>query len=75
MSSRSLTIVVLTAAVLAGGATGILAQKPVTMGAEVSETAVIHAIDTKNRIVTLKVPDGTFEDIYCGPEVQRFDAG
>ena len=74
MSSRHLTIVVLTAAILVGGADGVLGQKPVTMGAEISETAVIHAIDTKNRIVTLKVPDGTFEDIYCGPEVQRFDA-
>jgi Cu/Ag efflux protein CusF len=74
-SRRFLTCVALTTAVLAGSAaTLVLAQKAVTQGAAVSETAVIHAIDSKNRIVTLKVPDGTFEEIYCGPDVQRFDA-
>jgi Cu/Ag efflux protein CusF len=50
------------------------AQKPITQGAEVTKTAVIQAIDTKNRIVTLKTADGVVGDVLCGPDVQRFDA-
>ena len=51
-----------------------LAQKPVTQGEAVTETAVIQAIDSQARLVTLKSEDGTLETIYCGQEVQRFDA-
>ena len=62
-------------AVLAAGALAHAeAQKPVTQSAAVTETAVIQAIDSTSRIVTLRLEDGTFEPIYCGPEVQRFDA-
>jgi Cu/Ag efflux protein CusF len=50
------------------------AKKPVSQGAVASETAVIDAIDSTNRLVTLKGEDGVLETIYCGPEVQRFDA-
>ena len=48
--------------------------KPVTQGEMVSTTSVITAIDSRNRLVTLKNADGTTDVIYCGPEVQRFDA-
>jgi Cu/Ag efflux protein CusF len=48
--------------------------KPVSQAAVVSETSVIEAIDSTNRTVTLKNDDGTLDTIYCGPEVQRFDA-
>ncbi|HKT81319.1 MAG TPA: hypothetical protein VJP86_13930 [Vicinamibacterales bacterium] len=52
---------------------GLAAQKPVTRGAEVSATFTITAIDKTNRIVTLKDSKGLSEDMYCGPEVQRFN--
>jgi len=59
-------------------AASVLAQskpaKPVSQAEVVTETAVIEAIDATNRIVTLKGTDGTLEDVYCGPEVQRFNA-
>jgi Cu/Ag efflux protein CusF len=50
------------------------AQKPVTQGAAVSETFTIEAIDHSARIVTLKDKEGNIEDVYCGPEVERFNA-
>jgi Cu/Ag efflux protein CusF len=50
------------------------AQKAVSQSAAVTESFVIDAIDHSARIVTLRGEDGTTEDIFCGPEVQRFDA-
>ena len=50
------------------------AQKPVSIADVVSATFTIEAIDHSSRVVTLKKSDGTTEDIYCGPDVQRFDA-
>lgn len=50
------------------------AQKPVTQGASVSETFTIDAIDYKARMVTLRDAKGQTETIFCGPDVQRFDA-
>ena len=51
-----------------------LAQKPVSIADSVEATFTIDAIDHSSRIVTLKAADGTYEDVFCGPEVQRFDA-
>lgn len=45
---------------------------PVTKSATATITAVIQAIDSKARLVTLKAADGTIKTIECGPEVQRF---
>ena len=50
------------------------AQKPVTQTDGVEVSAKIEAIDKTNRLVTLTDADGVSETIYCGPEVQRFDA-
>jgi Cu/Ag efflux protein CusF len=50
------------------------AQKPVTQGAAITETFTIEAIDHSSRIVTLKDKEGNLEDVYCGPEVERFNA-
>ena len=59
---------------LAGAAYGSEGgQKPVTQGAAVSETFTIDAIDYKARIVSLRDKDGVVEDVYCPPEVKRFD--
>ena len=50
------------------------AQKTVSV-ADVHEAMfTIEAIDHAGRVVTLKNKDGAFEEIYCGPEVTRFDA-
>jgi Cu/Ag efflux protein CusF len=59
-------------ALLAGGAAA--GQKPVTVADVVSATFTVDAIDHSARIVTLKDKDGLTADVYCGPEVQRFDA-
>ena len=68
--------IVLVLAMMCGLASLALAQgaKPVTQGEMVSTTSVITAIDSGNRLVTLKNEDGTTDVIYCGPEVKRFDA-
>ncbi len=44
----------------------------VTKGAIVTETATIVAIDSTNRIVSLKLEDGTIEPVFAGPDVKRF---
>src|SRR5512137_2288293 len=49
------------------------AQKPVSDAAVMTETAVIVAIDSTNRMITLKGEDGLTETIYAGPEVKRFN--
>jgi Cu/Ag efflux protein CusF len=50
------------------------AQKPVSQGEVISETLTIEAINHDARIVTLKHADGTIADVFCGPEVKRFEA-
>lgn len=50
------------------------AQKPVSQGAVLTETFVIDAIDHSSRLVTLRDTDGNTETIYCGPQVERFNA-
>ena len=76
MSLRFLKTLWLAVAVLmcAGLFTHAFAQNPVTQQAAVKMTAVVQAIDSTKRLVTLKHDDGTMDTIYCGPEVQRFDA-
>jgi len=63
----------LVALVAVGILTPALAQKPVSQGAAVTETAVIVAIDSTNRLITLKGEDGEIDTIYAGPDVQRFN--
>jgi Cu/Ag efflux protein CusF len=65
---------VLIAALTAVFAAPALAQKPVSVAEAVSESFTIEAIDSARRMVTLKDKDGLFEDVWCGPEVQRFEA-
>ncbi len=50
------------------------AQKAVSQSAAVSESFVIDAIDSSARLVTLRGEDGLTETIFCGPEVERFNA-
>ena len=50
------------------------AQKPVTQAAAVTQTFVIDAIDYSTRLVTLRDPEGQSQTIFCGPEVERFNA-
>ena len=61
-------------AVLLISAVEALAQKPVAAAQEVSESFTVEAIDHASRVVTLKDKAGLLEDVYCGPDVQRFDA-
>lgn len=51
-----------------------LAQKPVSAADSITATFTIEAIDHAARIVTLKDKDGNYDEIVCGPDVQRFDA-
>ena len=71
MTRRVLTISMLALAA-AGAFSNALAQKPVTQGAAVTETATIVAIDSTNRLITLKDKDGITDTIVAGPEVKRF---
>jgi Cu/Ag efflux protein CusF len=61
-------------AVLLVSAVQALAQKPVAAAQEISESFTVEAIDHASRVVTLKDKAGLLEDVYCGPDVQRFDA-
>ena len=70
--ARSLILVLMAAALCVGSPAA--AQKPVNVGDVVTETFSIEAIDSSARVVTLKDKEGNLEDVYCGPEVQRFDA-
>jgi hypothetical protein len=67
-------LIVFAITLLVGGSAPLVAQKPVTQGAVVTETFVIDAIDHGARLVTLRDPEGQTETIYCGPGVERFDA-
>lgn len=49
-------------------------QKPVSVSDVVTESFTIEAINSSTRVVTLKDKDGNLEELFCGPEVQRFDA-
>jgi hypothetical protein len=50
-----------------------LAQRPISMGDAVTDTFTITAIDQNARLVTLANKDSLSMDVYCGPEVQRFN--
>ena len=70
-AARALSITAVAVLVFAAAA---LAQKPVSLGGEITKTFTVDAIDHASRIVTLKGEDGMLDDVYCGPEVQRFDS-
>jgi Cu/Ag efflux protein CusF len=59
---------------IAAAAPSANAQVPTSVGktAIVTVTAVITAIDSTSRLITLKRDDGVSEIVYAGPEVQRF---
>jgi Cu/Ag efflux protein CusF len=72
-TSRTLFVVLLAAAV-AILSVPVFGQvpKPVIRGDAVTVTAVIVAIDSTNRLITLTDDKGLTEIIAAGPEVQRF---
>jgi len=49
------------------------AQEKIASAGSVSRSATIAAIDHTKRVVTLKDARGNLEDVYCGPEITRFD--
>jgi ribosomal protein S17 len=61
-------------ATLAATGVAVAAQKPVSVSDAVTETFTIESINNITRVVTLKDKDGNLEEVFCGPEVQRFDA-
>jgi Cu/Ag efflux protein CusF len=67
---RTLTTLLLFAVIPVSSA---LAQTAVTQGDAVEMTAEIVAIDKDARVVTLEDEDGEIEEVFCGPEVKRFD--
>ena len=48
-------------------------KKPMTESASATVTTTIEAIDHDARTVTLKNKDGSYETLYAGPEIKRFD--
>ena len=71
---RKLMIGAALAAVLLISPAAVLAQQPATRTEEVSASFTIEAIDHTTRVVTLRNKAGLLEEVYAGPEVQRFDA-
>ena len=72
MKSRFFGWLVAFAVVAASAVVGVQAQKPITKGEMTSHSSIITAIDSANRLLTLKNDDGTTDLLYCPPEVQRF---
>lgn len=74
MRMMHLTFVLAVALLLAPSAT-FAQKKTMSAGGVASVTATVEAIDSANRLVTLKdTSDGHTETVYCGPNVKRFDA-
>lgn len=71
--TRRVLVVCLLALAGTGFFSSVMAQKPVTQGAAITETATIVAIDSTNRLITLKDKDGMTDTIVAGPEVKRFN--
>jgi Cu/Ag efflux protein CusF len=71
--TRRVLFAILLALATAGSFSLALAQKPVSESAALTETAIIVAIDSTNRLITLKGEDGLTETIVAGPEVKRFN--
>jgi Cu/Ag efflux protein CusF len=68
------TVSSLTVIALLWGGPFLSAQKPVTVSDVVTATFTIEAINSTTRVITLKAKDGKLEEMYCGPECERFDA-
>ena len=49
------------------------AQTKTVTGETKTVTATVEAIDSTNRTVTVKKPDGTYDDFYVPPGMKRFD--
>jgi hypothetical protein len=54
-------------------ATGAPSQKTVTKSDVATATATVQAIDSANRIITLRSEDGTEDRMYVPTDVTRFD--
>ncbi len=74
MTRKLLFVCVLVLAVLAGLSLAGEPKQAVKEKSTVTQTATIVAIDSTNRLITLKYKDGNEESIYATPEVKRFDA-
>ena len=60
-------------AAIALTASPILAQTKTVTGETKTLTASVEAIDSMNREVTVKKPDGTYDVFYVPPGMKRFD--
>ncbi len=70
---RFIQYLVIATAFVAGAASAHAGQKAVTAGETRTATATIQAIDTGNRLITLKFTDGMVDTVAAGPEVKRFN--
>ncbi len=74
MTRKLLFVCVLVLAVLAGLSLAGEPKQAVKEKSSTTQSATVVAIDSTNRLITLKYKDGNEETIYCTPEVARFDA-
>jgi Cu/Ag efflux protein CusF len=71
---RSMLVTLFVVALTASSPTSAGAsQKTLGKEATATVTATIQAIDSTNRLVTLKFDDGTVDTLWAGPEVRRFN--
>lgn len=74
MTRKLLFVCLLALAVLAGLSLGGETRQAVKEKSSVTQIGTVIAIDSTNRMITLKYKDGNEETIYAAPEVKRFDA-
>jgi uncharacterized OB-fold protein len=69
---RTLSMMAIAAAVLIGAHTAAAQTKTIPGKTEVL-TVTVEGIDHSNRIVTVKKPDGTYDELYIPSQIKSFD--
>jgi hypothetical protein len=70
---KRLVVGIIAAAVLVSMARMAMAQAKTVRSEMRTESATVEAIDPSTRTITLKKPDGTYQQVVAGPEIKRFE--
>ncbi len=69
---KTATVLALILSLVAMTSSIAFAQKTMSDSAMATANATIQAIDSTNRLISLKFDDGSMDTMYAGPEVKRF---
>ena len=67
------TLTICSALVLTLAASWLAAQSKTITGTMKTVTATVEAIESQSRTVTVKKPDGTYEEFYVPETIKKFD--